>query len=282
LPHCMRRLATILTKSTKETYAALERTAVDIVAVQLADGHGSIFVRVHLDESEATVRLEASLGYIAKVLEQRNKVVLSGVGSEVADVAGGLPLGSLGKDGVVGLDALSRELVVLAEGTGRGNTHLGHDLLLGERGLTLLVGPVATDSTRAQPLAIHGAESLLGLGAITESNEAIATRATGLHVPHDTGLGNAAKGGESLEEDLVVHFIGEIADKDVEMARSVFLASGVGLIGPVHADFLTARVSECSLGCASDHVLTDWWTRLPLRVCIALSAARGSSYSTKP
>lgn len=239
-------------------------------------------MRIHLDESETAIRLEASLGDIAEVLEQWNEVVLGGVGSEVANVASSLPLRSLGKNGIVRLDALGGELVVLAERTGRGNTHLGHDLLLSERGLTLLVGPVATDSTGAQPLAVHGAESLLGFGAITESNEAVATRAAGLHVPHDTGLGNAAKGGESLEEDLVVHFVRKVTDEDVEVARSVFLASGVGLIGPVHADFLPPHVSKCSLDCASDHVLTDWWTRLPLRVCIALSAARGSSYSTKP
>lgn len=268
----------------KQTYAALQRTAVDVVAVQLADGHGSILVRVHLNESESTVRLEASLCNIAEVLEQRNKVVLGGVGSEVADVASCLPLRSLGKDGVVGLDALSGELVVLTEGTGRGNTHLGHGLLLSERGLTLLVCPVATNSTRTQPLAVHGAESLLGFSAVTESNEAIATRAASLHVPHDASLRHATKGGESLEENLVVHFIGKIADKDVEVARSIFLAGGVGLIGPVHADFLPSRVSNyCHVYCVgSDNVLTDWWTRLPLRVCIARSAARGSSYSTKP
>jgi hypothetical protein len=278
----MRRLARSSTSEREQTYAALQRTAVDVVTVQLADGHGGVLVRVHLDKSEATVRLETSLGDIAEVLEQRNEVVLSGVGSEVANVASGLPLGSLSQDGVVGLDALGRELVVLAERTGRGNTHLGHNLLLGERGLTLLVGPVATNSTRAQPLAIHGAESLVGFGAVTESNEAVTTRAASLHVPHNTGLGHAAEGGESLEKDFVVHFVGEIANEDVEVARGVFLGSGVGLIGPVHADFLPPHVSVYSLSCASGNVLTDWWTRLPLRVCMALSAARGSSYSTKP
>jgi hypothetical protein len=28
--------------------------------------------------------------------------------------------------------------------------------------------------------------------------------------------------------------------------------------------------------------LTAWWTRLPFKVCIARSAAPGSSYSTNP
>ena len=132
MPHCRRQLAKTFATRREQTYAALQGTSVDVVTVQLANSHGSVLVRVHLDKSETTVRLEAGLGDIAKVLEQRNKVVLGGVGGEVANVASGLPLGSLGKDGVVGLNALGRELVVLAERTGRGNTHLGHDLLLGK------------------------------------------------------------------------------------------------------------------------------------------------------
>jgi hypothetical protein len=228
LPHCSQVLAEAqLWCHFTKTHAALQRTAVDIVAVELANGHGSILVRVHLDESETAVRLEARLGNVAKVLEQRDQVVLSGVRGEVADVAGSLPLRSLCEDSVVRLDALSGELVVLAKGTRRGNTHLGHSLLLGERRLALLVGPVAADGARAQPLAVHRGQGLVGLGAVAEGNKAVATRAAGLHVPHDAGLGYTAKGGEGLEEHFVVDFVGEIANKDVEVARGVLLAGRV-------------------------------------------------------
>lgn len=101
-----------------------------------------------------------------------------------------------------------------------------------------MVGPVATDGTRAEPLAIHGAQGLLSLRAITEGNKAIATGAARLHVPHNTGFGNGTKGGEGLGEDFIVHFVGKITDENVEVARGIFLAGGVGLIGPVDTDFL--------------------------------------------
>lgn len=77
------------------TYAALQGATVDLVAVELANGHGGVLVGVHLDKSEATVRLEAGLGDVAKVLEEGNKVVLCGVRSKVAHVAGSLPSRSL-------------------------------------------------------------------------------------------------------------------------------------------------------------------------------------------
>ncbi|RXK34164.1 hypothetical protein BBD39_06140 [Arsenophonus endosymbiont of Bemisia tabaci Asia II 3] len=208
------------------TYAALQRTAVDLVAVELADGVGGVLVGVHLDEGETTVRLEASLGDVAKVLEQRDEVVLSGVGSEVADVASGLPSGSLLNDHLVGVGALGGEAVV-TEGGSRSESHLAHSLLLGVRRLALLVGPVAADGARSEPLAVHVGESLLGVAALTESNETVATRATGLHVPHDAGLGDGAEGREGLEEDLIVDFVGEIADEDVEVIGSVLLGDGV-------------------------------------------------------
>ena len=69
-----------VTLNSRSTYAALQRTAVNLVAVELADGVGGVLVGVHLDEGKATVRLEASLGDISEVLEQRDEVVLGGVG----------------------------------------------------------------------------------------------------------------------------------------------------------------------------------------------------------
>lgn len=192
---------------------------------------------VHLDESKAAVRLEASLGDVAEVLEQRDEIVLGGVGREVANVASGLPSGSLLNHHLVRVCALGGEAVV-AERSGRGHAHLGHGLLLRVRGLALLVGPVATDGARAKPFAVHVGESLLSITTVTESDEAIATGATSLHVPHDTGLGDGAKGGEGLEQNLVVDFIAEVANEDVEVVRGVLLGDGVGLVGPVDADLL--------------------------------------------
>ena len=224
------------------THAALQRTAVDLVAVELADGIGSVLVGVHLDESKATVRLEASLSDISEVLEQRDEVVLGGVRGQVADIAGSLPCRSLLDDHLVGVGTLGGEAVV-AEGSGRGHAHLRHGLLLGVRRLALLVGPVAADGTRTEPLAVHVGESLLSIATIAESDEAVATRATSLHVPHDAGLRNGTKGGESLEEDLIVDFVGEIADKDVEVVRGVLLGGSVRLVSPVDANLLLVNAT---------------------------------------
>ena len=41
-----------------------------------------------------------------------------------------------------------------------------------------------------------------------------------------------------MKQDLIIDFIGQIANKDVEVVRCVFLVGGVGLVGPVDADFL--------------------------------------------
>jgi hypothetical protein len=221
----------------ESTYAALQRAAINLVTVELADGVRGVLVGVHLDESEATVRLEASLGDVSEVLEERDKVILSGVRGQVAHVAGGLPCGSLLDDHLVGVGALGGEAVV-TKGSGRGHAHLGHGLLLRVRRLALLVGPVAADGARTKPLTIHVGESLLSITTVTESDKAIATRTTSLHVPHDAGLGNGAKGRESLKKNLIVDFVREITNKDVEVVRGVLLGDSVRLVRPVHADLL--------------------------------------------
>ena len=169
------------------TYAALERAAVDIVAVQLADGHGCVLMSVHLDEGEATISLEARLDNVAKVLKERDQILLSSVRGQVANVACGLPIGSLVDNHVIAVDAVGREVVVTI-GSGRGHAHLLHGSLLGDGRLALLVGPVAANGAGAEPLAVHRAQSLLGIGAIAESNEAVSTRPASLHVPHDPSL----------------------------------------------------------------------------------------------
>ena len=169
------------------TYTALQRTTVDIVAIELADCHGGVLMRIHLDECETPVGLKTSFENVTKVLEQRDQVVLAGVRGQVTDIAGSLPLRGLRSDHVVALDALSGEVVV-AEWSGRGHSHGGHGLLLGDRGLALLVGPVAANGTRTKPLAIHRVKSLVSIATIAEGDKAVTARATCLHVPHHTSL----------------------------------------------------------------------------------------------
>lgn len=219
------------------THATLQGSAVHVVAVQLADGHGSILVGVHLDKGETTVGLEARLDDIAEVGEQGDKIVLCGVGGQVTDVAGGLPARSLANNHVVAVHTVGGEMVVSVR-RGGSHSHGLHGGLLGDGGLSLLIGPVATDGTRTKPLAVHGTQSLLSLAAVAEGDEAITTRAASLHIPHDTGLGNRAEGGERLHQDFIVNLVGEITHKDVEVVGSVLLAGGVGLVSPVDADLL--------------------------------------------
>lgn len=228
------------------TYAALQRTTVDIVAVQLADCRGSVLMRIHLHECKATVSLETSLKNIAEVLEERNQVVLGSIRSEVADIAGSLPLRSLLSHHVVALDAVSREVVV-TERSGGSHAHGSHSLLLRDRRLTLLVGPVAADGTRAEPFTVHRSESLVSLSAIAESDKSVSTGATGLHVPHHTGFRYRTESREGLGQHLVVDFIAQVADEDVEVVRGILLVGAVGLVGPVDADFLQNSQNKARL-----------------------------------
>jgi hypothetical protein len=197
-------------------------------------------VSVHLDECETTVCLESRLCHVTKVGEQGDEIVLRRVRSQVANVAGGLPGRCLRDDHVVALDAMRGEVVVSVRGS-RGHTNGRHGLLLRHRGLALLVCPVATNGPRAKPLAVHGAQRLLRVRAVSEGNEAIATGAASLHVPHDASLGDGAERREGLEEDLIVDLVRQITHKDVEVARGVFLAGRIGLIGPVDSDFLSTQ-----------------------------------------
>lgn len=219
------------------TYAALQRSTIDIVTIELANRHGSIFMRVHFDERKSAIGLQAGLENVTKVLEQRHQVVLRGVRCKVADVARGLPLGSLLDDHVVALDTVGWEMVV-TKGCGRGHAHSRHRLLLGNGRLALLVSPVAANGTRTKPFAIHGGQGLVRITTVTESNEAIATRTSRLHIPHHTGFRNRTESRESLRQDLIVDFVAQVTDEDVEVVRGIFLVCAVGLIGPVDTNFL--------------------------------------------
>lgn len=41
-----------------------------------------------------------------------------------------------------------------------------------------------------------------------------------------------------MKKNLIIDFIGQISDEDVEVVRSVFLVRGIGLVGPVDTDLL--------------------------------------------
>lgn len=189
------------------THTALERTTVDVVAVELADGISSVLVRVHLDEGKATIGLEASLDNETKILEEWNKIVLRRVGSQVANVGGSLILRSLGDNHLVAARAVCGELMVTVRSRW-GDAHLRNSLLLRHGWLTLLIRPVASYRTRSEPLAIHRRQSLLGLAAVSVGNEAVATGTASLHVPHNTRFRDLTEGSERLVEYVVVDLIG--------------------------------------------------------------------------
>lgn len=169
------------------TYAALQRSPIDVIPRKLADSHRSILVGVHLNKCKSSVSLEPSLDNVTKVLEQWNKVVLGSVRCEVADVNGGLPLRGLLDNHIVALDTMGREMVVTIRSS-RGHSHGSHCGLLRDRGLAFLIGPIATDCAGTKPFTIHAAQSLFSIRAFAEGNEAVAAGATSLHIPHDASF----------------------------------------------------------------------------------------------
>jgi hypothetical protein len=215
------KLALRWEETSSNSYAAFQRSTIDIVPRQLANSHGSVFMAVHLNERKASIRLESSFDNIAKVLEQRNKVILSRVGREITDVYGGLPLGRLGNDHIVTLNTMSRKVVVTVR-RGRRHSHRGHGCLLRHGRLALLIGPIATDSARSQPFTVHGAQSLLCIRTFAKRNETVATRATSFHIPHNTGFRNRSERGEGLGENFVVDFVAKVPNEYMEMIASVF------------------------------------------------------------
>lgn len=238
--------------SVDETYAALQRAPIDIISAELANSHGGIFMGVHLDECKATVGLESCLNNEPEILEQGNEIILGGIRCEVSDVAGCLPLGSLLNNHVIALHTVCWEMVV-TERSSWSHSHSCHSLLLRDRGLSLLVGPVATNCARTEPLAIHGVQSLFSIWTLTERNETIATRATSFHIPHDTSFGYGAKSGECLEQDFIIDLIAQIAHENMEVVGSVLLVRVVRLVCPVHTDFLvTIRILLLFSGCGSE------------------------------
>lgn len=203
------------------TYAAFQWTTVDEITVQSTDGIGGIGMGIHLDEGKPTIGLEPRLRDEAKVLEQRDEVVLCCVWCQVAGIDGRLPFGRLRNDHLVASLTIDRELV-MAERSGRRHAHLRNRLLLLHRWLTLLVSPVAPNLARPKPFAIHCCKRFLGQIAILVCNEAVATRSTCLHVPHDTSLADLAEWCESLEKHFIIHLIRKITDEDMVVVGGVF------------------------------------------------------------
>ena len=181
---------------------------------------------IHLDKRKAPVSLKSCLHNITKVLEKRNKVILRRIWRQISDVAGGLPLRRLLNDHVVALNTMGWE-VMMSVGSSRSHSNRSHSSLLRNRRLTLLIGPVAPNRTRPQPLAIHRTQSLLRISAVAECNKAITPRTSGFHIPHDTSFRDGAKRREGLEKHFVVYLVGEIAHEDMEVVGRVFLIRGV-------------------------------------------------------
>ena len=112
-----------------------------------------------------------------------------------------------------------------------------------------MVGPVAADGARTKPLPVHGAQCFIGVATLAECDKSIATRSTSLHVPHDTSFGDRTESAKGLEQDLIVDLVGQIANKNMEVVRSVLLGDGIGLISPVDANFLNLSVPASSRLC---------------------------------
>ena len=238
------------------TPAAFDRPSVHHLPLQLDDSHSGMLVGVELDECEATVGLHADLGEIADGLEEGNKIRLRAVGHKIADINSGVVCGRLLDDGFI------RKWPTLEVDRGRG---AASPTLTGTAGhgcpLSLLVGPVDANGTRPEPFAIHGGDSLFGVGLVSEGKEPVATRLARVHVPHDTSVRHGAESTESLGQDIVVDLWGKIANKDVVVTRRVLLIL-LTLVSPVDADlgvenFAAVEGLESSLCRAHVHVLDE-------------------------
>ena len=199
-------------------------------------------MRVQFDKRKAAVSGEALLGDHAEVLEEWNYIVWCGVGSEIPNVASSLPLGGLRGDSLVTACTVGGELV-MTELSCRGKTHGRHGLLLRQGRLALLIGPIATDSARTEPLPIHPGKSLFCIVAIAEGHESVSTRATCLHIPHHTSLGDMSVRLESLLKNFIVNLVGKITDEDMVVIGSVFLRGRVGLVCVVDANVVSLNLT---------------------------------------
>jgi hypothetical protein len=122
--------------------------------------------------------------------------------------------------------------------------------------LGLLVRPIDSNSTRAQPFAIHGSDRLFGVGFVAEGEETVTTRFSGVHIPHDTSIGEGAEGAERLTKNLVVNLRAEITNEDMVVRGGVFLVL-TALVCPVDTDLGIkdlAAIEGLEGGLGSSHV----------------------------
>ena len=125
----------------------------------------------------------------------------------------------------------------------------------------LLVRPIDSNCTRAQPLAIHRSDCLLGIGLVAEGEETVTTRFSGVHIPHDTGIREGAKCAERLAKNFIVNLGAEITNEDMIVCGGVFLVLAA-LVRPVDADLGIKDLAaieglEGSLGSTHVHVLNE-------------------------
>jgi len=191
-------------------------------------------------------------------LEERDEIGLGGVRSEVSDVDSGVVSGSLldyglVREGTTGETNWGRNADA-SGGTGGSGSY-------GRGALGLLICPVDSNGTRAQPFAVHGSDCLFGISLVAKGEETVATRFSRVHVPHDTGIGEGTKGAECLGKDLIVNLRAEITNEDMVMCGGVLLVL-TALICPVDADLCIKDLAaieglEGSLGSTHVHVLNE-------------------------
>ena len=212
--------------------AALDGPTMDHLSLKLDDGHSGVFVSVQLDECEATISLHAYLRQISDRLEKWDQVRLSAIRDEIANVDGRVIRGRLLYDRLV------RERATQEIHRSWGSSATAHRRTSRSGGgttLSLLIGPVDTNGSRAEPLAIHCGNGLLSIGLVAKCQETVATRLARVHVPHDTGIGQGAKSGKCLGEDIIVDLGGEVANENMEVVGRVLLVL-LALIRPIHTD----------------------------------------------
>ena len=238
--------------------AALDGPTMDHLSLKLDDGHSGVLVSVQLDECEATISLHAYLRQIPDRLEERDQVRLSAVRDEIANVDGRVVRGGLLHDRLVREGATQE---IHRSWGSSATAHRGASRTGGGTTLSLLIGPVDTNGARAEPLAVHSGDGLLSIGLVAKCQETVATRLARVHVPHNTSIGQGAKSGKCLGEDVIVDLGGEVANENMEVVGRVLLVL-LALVRPIHTDLriedlTTIEGLEGSLRGTHIHVLDE-------------------------
>jgi hypothetical protein len=247
-----RAFGTILTPTT------LDWSTVNHLPLKLDDSHSSVFVGVKFYESEAAVCLHPDFGKVTTRLEKWDEIGLGGVRSEVSDVDGAVVRRCLLDYGLVGKRTAGKaDRGRNADVGGR----TGGSGSYGWGALGLLICPVDSNSTRAEPFAIHGSDRLLGISLVAEGEETVTTRFSGVHVPHDTGIREGAEGTECLGKDLVVNLGAEVTDENVVMCGGVLLVLAT-LVCPIDTDLCIKDLAAVeglkgSLSSAHIHIFNE-------------------------